>query len=59
MAVAEQHAGASINDLTDDQSIDALCGTTAFDGTWVLVGSIDQELSPEGSQKVSGGRSEA
>ncbi len=38
MSVAEQHAGASINDLTDDQSIDALCGTAAFNGTWVSVG---------------------
>jgi anaerobic selenocysteine-containing dehydrogenase len=35
LGVAEQHAGASINDLTDDQSIDALCGTAAFSGTWV------------------------
>ncbi len=37
MGVAEQHAGVSINDLTDDQSIDALCGTAAFNGTWVSV----------------------
>ena len=37
LGVAEQHAGASINDLTDDQSIDALCGTAAFNGTWVSV----------------------
>jgi anaerobic selenocysteine-containing dehydrogenase len=37
IGVAEQHAGASINDLTDDQSIDALCGTAAFNGTWVSV----------------------
>jgi anaerobic selenocysteine-containing dehydrogenase len=40
MAVAEQHAGASINDLTDDQSIDVLCGTAAFNGTWVSVRNI-------------------
>ena len=33
--VAEQHAGESINDLTDNQTIDALCGTAAFNGTWV------------------------
>lgn len=37
LGVAGQHAGASINDLTDDQAIDALCGTAAFNGTWVLV----------------------
>ena len=37
--VAEQHAGSSINDLTDHQNIDALCGTAAFNGTWVHVES--------------------
>ena len=37
LAVAQQHAGASINDLTDEQAIDALCGTAAFNGTWVEV----------------------
>jgi anaerobic selenocysteine-containing dehydrogenase len=36
-AVARQHAGASINDLTDQQNIDALCGTAAFNGTAVTV----------------------
>ena len=30
-------AGASINDLTDHQAIDALCGTAAFNGTPVTV----------------------
>ena len=35
--VAEQHAGESINDLTDNSAIDALCGTAAFNGTWVEV----------------------
>ena len=29
--------GASINDVTDNQDIDALCGTAAFNGTEVLV----------------------
>src|SRR5262249_19032062 len=37
LEVAQQHAGASINDLTDDKSIDALCGVAAFNGTWVSV----------------------
>jgi anaerobic selenocysteine-containing dehydrogenase len=37
LGVAGQHAGVSINDLTDEQSIDALCGTAAFNGTWVKV----------------------
>jgi len=36
-AVAQQHAGASINDLTDQQAVDALCGTAAFNGTAVSV----------------------
>ncbi|HYV09950.1 MAG TPA: molybdopterin oxidoreductase family protein [Pyrinomonadaceae bacterium] len=36
-AVAQQHAGASINDLTDQQAVDALCGTAAFNGTAVTV----------------------
>jgi anaerobic selenocysteine-containing dehydrogenase len=35
--VAQQHAGESINDVTDDLAIDALCGTAAFNGTWVEV----------------------
>ena len=37
LEVAQQHAGASINDLTDAQAIDALCGTAAFNGTPVTV----------------------
>ena len=37
LAVAQQHAGASINDLTDPQAIDELCGTAAFNGTAVTI----------------------
>jgi anaerobic selenocysteine-containing dehydrogenase len=37
LEVAQQHAGESINDLTDDLTIDTLCGTAAFNGTWVGV----------------------
>lgn len=37
LSVAQQHAGASINDLTDPLAIDALCGTAAFSGTPVTV----------------------
>jgi anaerobic selenocysteine-containing dehydrogenase len=37
LSVAQQHAGESINDLTDSQTIDALCGTAAFNGTLVTV----------------------
>ena len=37
LQVAQQHAGESINDVTDDLTIDAVCGTAAFNGTWVAV----------------------
>jgi len=51
LAVAQQHAGESINDITDNQTIDALCGTAAFNGTWVEVeagtaGSSDRVPAP-------------
>ena len=39
LGVAQRHAGQSINDVTDDLAIDALCGTAAFNGTWVAVES--------------------
>ncbi|ATB45282.1 molybdopterin-dependent oxidoreductase [Corallococcus macrosporus] len=37
LAVAAAHAGASHNDLTDEQAVDALCGNAAFSGTPVRV----------------------
>lgn len=37
LTVAERHAGQSINDLTDELAIDALCGTAAFSGIAVTV----------------------
>ena len=37
LSVAQQHSGASINDLMDDSFIDAICGTAAFNGTEVTV----------------------
>jgi anaerobic selenocysteine-containing dehydrogenase len=37
LEVAQLHAGGSINDITDELAIDALCGTAAFNGTWVEV----------------------
>jgi len=37
MGVAQAHAGGSINDLTDELAVDELCGTAAFNGTWVVV----------------------
>jgi anaerobic selenocysteine-containing dehydrogenase len=48
LEVAQQHAGESINDVTDNLTIDALCGAAAFNGTWVAV-----EASTEsGSDRV-------
>jgi len=37
LRVANAHAGVSMNDLTDDQAVDALLGTAAFSGTPVRV----------------------
>jgi anaerobic selenocysteine-containing dehydrogenase len=37
ITVAQQHPGASINDLTDEFRIDVICGTAAFNGTQVTV----------------------
>jgi anaerobic selenocysteine-containing dehydrogenase len=37
MDVAQQHAGVSINDLTDDQFVDTLTGNAAFSGVAVCV----------------------
>ncbi|MBX7120195.1 MAG: molybdopterin-dependent oxidoreductase [Gemmatimonadaceae bacterium] len=37
LGVAQAHAGASINDLTDDQRVDALTGNAAFSGVAVTV----------------------
>src|SRR5258705_9072104 len=45
LEVAQQHARTSINDVTDNLTIDALCGTAAFNGTLVAVDSY----APQGS----------
>ena len=37
LAVASQHAGVSLNDLVDDQRVDALTGTAVLNGTPVAV----------------------
>jgi anaerobic selenocysteine-containing dehydrogenase len=52
LGVAQQHAGASINDLTDGSAIDVLCGTAAFNGTSVTVDALasfsrEAGLTPE------------
>jgi anaerobic selenocysteine-containing dehydrogenase len=40
LQVAQQHAGGSINDVTDNLAIDALCGTAAFSGVRVEVEAL-------------------
>ena len=42
MGIAEQHAGVSINDLTDDQIVDKLTGNAAFSGQVVTVARTKQ-----------------
>lgn len=42
LSVAQANAGASINDLTDNQAIDGLCGTAAFSATPVTVTASDE-----------------
>jgi len=37
LSVASAHSGASLNDLTDDQSVDALSGNAAFNGLPVTI----------------------
>jgi anaerobic selenocysteine-containing dehydrogenase len=37
LRIAAEHPGVSINDLTDDQAIDALTGNAAFSGVMVTV----------------------
>ena len=40
LAVAGAHAGQSVNDLTDEQSIDVLSGNAAFSGVPVTVTGV-------------------
>jgi anaerobic selenocysteine-containing dehydrogenase len=40
LAVAQENAGGSINDVTDNLAIDALCGTAAFNGTPVSIEAV-------------------
>jgi len=49
LAVAQQHSGASINDLTDELAIDEVCGTAAFNGTKVTVTAAPQFADTNGS----------
>ena len=40
LGVAQAHAGVSLNDLTDDQALDALCGVAAFSGVPAAVTAV-------------------
>ena len=54
LEVAQQHAGESINDLTDNLTIDALCGTAAFNGTSVAVDAdAIEDSSPITAQELN------
>ena len=46
LTVAHQTAGASINDLTDESTIDAICGTAAFNGTPITVEAARETFEP-------------
>ena len=43
LSVAGEHAGVSINDITDDYAIDAITGVAAFSGQQVTVSTIKIE----------------
>jgi anaerobic selenocysteine-containing dehydrogenase len=53
LAIAQEHAGESINDVTDHLTIDALCGTAAFNGTWVTV-SVSTESDSDQVERPKG-----
>ena len=52
LAQAAQHAGASINDLTDELAVDALCGTAAFNGTPVAVSAIPKNFTAKETENA-------
>lgn len=49
LRVAQEHAGVSVNDLTDETFIDELCGNSALNGVEVTV----QRASTSSSQELS------
>jgi hypothetical protein len=44
LAIAAKHAGASINDVIDEQRVDALTGTAVLNGTPVEVSPVVSEI---------------
>jgi ABC-type phosphate transport system substrate-binding protein len=47
LSVATNHPGVSVNDLTDDQLIDALSGNAAFSGVPVTLRAVEQIAAAE------------
>ena len=47
LSVACTHAGASVNDLTDEVLIDALSGNAAFSGVPVTVARLEEVAAAE------------
>jgi len=45
LSVASRHAGVSLNDLVDDQRVDALTGTAVLNGTPVEVVPVAPALA--------------
>jgi hypothetical protein len=53
--VAEAHAGASLNDLTDDQAVDAVSGNAAFSAVRVRVRRAEATRPAAPTSKVVAG----
>ena len=45
LSVAQEHAGVSLNDLTDELAIDAVSGSAAFSGVLVEVKAVSNKVS--------------
>jgi hypothetical protein len=48
MGVASSHAGASLNDVTDEEMLDRLSGNAAFSGLAVTVQAVEARRELEG-----------
>jgi anaerobic selenocysteine-containing dehydrogenase len=55
LRVAGEHVGVSINDLTDDQSVDKISGNAAFSGVRVVVQSARRVRTLEQTEQSATG----
>jgi hypothetical protein len=55
LRVAGEHAGVSINDLTDDRALDTLSGNAAFSGVQVRVKPVESARTEEPRQHSATG----